>query len=223
MSPRPHIPELLDIGDASREEVARALADLSRINRWLGGRSVLMEILDAEVRRARLNSFSLVDVGSGSGDLAAAVVGRFPGARVVLCDIKPHHLPSNGGPRVAASALALPFPDSCFDFVVASLLLHHFTDPDAVALLRDFGRLARRAVLINDLERHWFPRRFLHLAAPLFARSPLTRHDGDASIRQAFRPEELGALALAAGFRNFRVRRHSPWFRLSLVARTGHV
>lgn len=212
---RPHIAELLDLGAAPRAEVARSLADLRRINRWLGGRSVLLRMLEAE----RLGRFSLLDVGAGSGDLGAAVLARFPDARVVLCDLKPRHLETTL-PRVAAAAERLPFRDASFDFVAASLFLHHFHNADAARLLGLFGRLARRAVLINDLERHWFPMLFIRLAAPVFARSYITRHDAVASIRQAFLPRELRELARAAGFADVTVRRHLPWFRLSLVARS---
>jgi len=139
---------------------------------------------------------------------------------VVLCDLKRLHLQrARNLPRVVASAGRLPFADSSFDFVTASLLLHQFRDADVVELLREFGRTCRRAVLINDLERHWFPLLFLRLTSPLVARSYLTQHDAPASIRQGFLPQELGELARAAGYHDFLVRRHLPWFRLSLVAR----
>lgn len=209
---RPHIVELLDAGGATDAEVSRNLADLRRYNRWLGGRGVLVRLLAGE----GIERFSLLDVGSASGDLAEAVARRFPGSRVTLCDRKALHLPGRG---VAASAEALPFPSRSYDFVAASLLLHHFRDPEAVAALREFGRVARRAVLINDLERHWFPLLFARASTPVFARSALTRHDAPASVRQAFRPEELGRLAREAGFAAVQVQRHRPWFRLSLVAR----
>jgi ubiquinone/menaquinone biosynthesis C-methylase UbiE len=221
---RPFIPELLDAASGPSPEVAGSLADLQRFNRWLGGRQVWLSLLEGEVQRARLETFSLLDVGAGSGDLAFAVTTRFPLARVVLADLKPYHLPIRRQPSVAAAAQALPFPDASFDFVGSSLLLHQLQDREAIEVLSGFGRVARRAVLISDLERHWFPLLFLRLTKPVFAHSPVTRHDAPASIRQAFRPEELAALALAAGFGDISVRRHRPWFRLSLVARTclGH-
>ena len=224
MTSRPHLPELLDVGGAAPEEIHRSLADLRRFNRWLGGRRVLLGMLAEEVRRSGMKSFSLLDVGAASGDMAAAVVGRFPGAVVVACDLKPLHLPPSRDHKgavfpLAAAAEALPFRNSSFDFVASSLLLHHFRDTDAVRLRALFGRLARRAVLINDLERHWFPLLFLRFTEPVLARSYLTRHDAPASIRQAFRPGELRELARAACFTDISVRRHLPWFRLSLVAR----
>ncbi len=276
--PRPHFSEWLDGPDVPPAEAARSLADLRRINRWLGGERVLLKLLESEARRAKLDRFSLLDVGAGSGDLGAAVEARFPGARVVLCDRKPHHLtasdcgpaasglrprdpdprslapgpqppapdpwPLASGPRpeapgspapgprqlacgssvrgllaVGADAEQLPFRDRSFDFVAASLMLHHFRDNNVVRLLQLLGRVARRAVLVNDLERHWFPRLFIQVSAPIFARSYVTRHDAPASVRQAFLPQELGDLARAAGFGDITVRRHRPWFRLSLVAR----
>ncbi|MBI3667460.1 MAG: methyltransferase domain-containing protein [Acidobacteria bacterium] len=219
MTPRPFIPELLDTGNAAPEEIRRNLADLRRLNRWLGARRVLLKILAAEVRRAKLKTFSLLDVGAGSGDLPAAIARRFPAAFVVACDLKPLHLEEATTKAVAAAAEALPFRDGSFDFVSASQLLHQFRDPEVIRLLASFGRLARRAVLIHDLERHWFPLLFLRLTEPFFARSYLAKHDAPASVRQGFRPGELARLARTAGFSDISERRHWPWFRLSLLAR----
>lgn len=221
MTARPHFDELLDAPDVPAPEVDRSLADLRRINRWLGGRGVLLGMLEKEADRLRLDRFSLLDVGAGSGDQAAVVLARFPNAQIVLCDLNCTHLPKAGLPRVAADATRLPFADASFDFVTACLMLHHFRDADAIRLLRLFGRLARRAVLINDLERHWFPVLFIRATAPVFARSPITRHDATASVRQAFQPGELRDLAREAGFRDIEVRRHLPWFRLSMIARNS--
>jgi SAM-dependent methyltransferase len=215
---RPYIPEMLDIGGEPPEEVARSLADLRRMNRWLGGRKILADMLASQLRLAAIDSFTLLDVGSGSGDATLAVARRFPRSRVVLCDLKAAHLPRDGRPGVAADAGRLPFPAGAFDFVCASLLVHQLRDDDVVAALREFGRVARRAALISDLERHWLPRWFLRLAAPVFARSYITRHDIRASFLQAFRPAELRSLAREAGFARIDVRRRPPWFRLTMVA-----
>ncbi len=215
---RPHIPELLDGGGEPPGEVARSLADLRRMNRWLGGRGVVAGLLRAESKRDGTVDFTLLDVGAGSGDATLAVARRFPRARVVLSDRKAEHLPRDGRHRLAAVAERLPFADGTFDYVCASLLIHQLPDADALAALREFGRVARRAVLISDLERHWLPRWFLRASAPVFARSYITRHDIEASFLQAFRPGELRDLARRAGFARVVVRRRAPWFRLAMVA-----
>ena len=102
--------------------------------------------------------------------------------------------------------------------MASSLFLHHFDEAGVVLLLREFRRVARRAVVVVDLERHWLAERFLPSTRLLFRWSPLTVHDGPASVRAGFGPRELEALALEAGLEKARVRRHLPWFRLSLVA-----
>src|SRR5262249_30097749 len=114
---------------------------------------------------------------------------------------------------------ALPFAAGTFDYVVACLLLHHFEDREIVAVLGEFRRVARRAVLISDLQRHWLLSALFRVCAPVFARNHITYHDGIASIHPGFQCEELGRLAASAGFPDVTVRRHLPWFRMSLVGR----
>ena len=100
---RPYIPELLDAEGARSAEVTQSLDDLRRFNRWLGGTSVLLDLLAGEVQRARVENFSFLDVGAGSGDLATAVAARHPEARIVVSDLKPYHLPGNGTAAVGRS------------------------------------------------------------------------------------------------------------------------
>lgn len=220
------VKEILDSGAAGPDEVRQSLRDLQRINAFLGGRRLLLKILDEQLRRTGLKEFSLLDLGTGSGDLLAAVArwSRKRGykARLAGLDRRISHLgfgrdsASPGWAAVCADALALPFPPHSFDFVSASLFLHHFDDRAAPDALRSFAQAARRALLVNDLERHALPYHFIRLA-PFFAGSRVTRFDGPASIQQGFRKEELEALAQQAGFKRWRVRKHLP-FRLSLVA-----
>ena len=54
------------------------------------------------------------------------------------------------------------------------------------------------------------------LVQPVLARHPFTRHDGQLSIRRAYTPPELRALAAAAGLEGARVYTHWPW-RMTLV------
>ena len=216
---RIHVEELLDAGAGSDSEVAQSLADLRRINRFLGGGCLLRKLLGEQVRRTGLRAFSLLDVATGSGDLPAAVRRWYPQARVTALELHLRHLRLAQAPRVGlvcGDAFRAPFAMRSFDFVAVSLFLHHLPDPEVPHLLRDIARLARHALLINDLDRHWVPFYFLRWTAPLFARSRITRFDGPASVQRAFGQGELEQAAAAAGFRHFRARWHVP-FRRSLV------
>ena len=216
---RIHVQEMLDVGAGSDAEVAESLADLRRINRFLGGRGVLRKLLREQVRRTGLHVFSLLDVATGSGDLPAAVRRWYPQAHVTALELHLRHLrlaQTPGVGLVCGNAFRAPFATRSFDFVAVSLFLHHLPDADVPHLLHELARLARCALLINDLDRHWVPFHFLRWTAPLFARSPITRFDGPASVQRAFGPGELERAAGEAGFRHFRARWHVP-FRRSLV------
>jgi ubiquinone/menaquinone biosynthesis C-methylase UbiE len=214
---RIHSEEILDAGTAAPQEVQESLGDLRRLNAWLGGRRVLRTLLREQVRRTNLARFTVLDAGTGSGDLAAYVARNFP-AWVCGLDRQPLHLQLAEHDRawspVAADMHAMPFPVRSFDFVTASLVLHHFEDDAAVKLLREMAALARHALLVNDLERHVLPWWFIRYSP--FASNHITRLDGAASVQRAFTVDELTALAQRAGFTRFRVRKHIP-FRLSLV------
>lgn len=210
-------PERMDNADPA--EAAVCLRDLARINRWFGGHRVLVQVLKPLVKPGE--RFSILDVGAASGDMGGVIRSRFPGARVVSLDYRVSHLRLGQGPRVAANAFQLPFRPKSFDFVLCSLFLHHFSDSQTVELMAALRRIAGRALIVLDLERHPLAYRFLPLTRRLLRWSPMTVHDGVISVAAAFRPEEIRALARAAGAAGVRVRRHRPWFRLTAIIPAG--
>ena len=231
--PRRFDPEWMDRKDNDPADLEDVFRDIAIVNRRLGGAKALLRAIDPFLDQTPHDrDLEILDVGVGGGDIPAAIVDhcRNRGRRVsvVAIDLDPKMagiaaraaFPFEEIRVLLADAFALPFRDRSFDLVIASMFLHHFAHGECVRLLASFRHLARRAVLVNDLERHWFPLLFIRLSAPVFARSYLTRHDAVASIRQAFRARELRELARAAGFSEVSVRRHLPWFRLSLVARS---
>jgi ubiquinone/menaquinone biosynthesis C-methylase UbiE len=193
-------PELLDSDAATPAEVQQTLADLRRINRWFGGISTTRCMLEQVVARIRKRSsdrgeFTLLDVGAGSGDvsLTAARQIRPPAQiRVTLMDRMPAHLPRNGTGTVAGDALALPFLDSSFDLVTCSLLIHHLEREQIVQFVNQALRVARVAVLLNDLRREPLHLALMYAGYPIFSR--LTLHDGIASVRRAYTPQEVKSI-----------------------------
>jgi 2-polyprenyl-3-methyl-5-hydroxy-6-metoxy-1,4-benzoquinol methylase len=117
---------------------------------------------------------------------------------------------------VQGDALALPFAEGCVDFVISSLFLHHFTADALIQMLPRWAYLARRSLIMMDLVRHPLPYWFIKATSPVFARSGITRHDAAASIRRAYRPQELQGIVAAAGFEQARVYSYFP-YRMVLV------
>ena len=207
-------PEQLD--HAPPEEARRCLRDLARINRYFGGYRILRAALGQFV--GTVDSFSMLDVGAASGETGIEVRRRYPHAEVCSLDRQASHLTPAPKPKVAADAFHLPFSTDSFDFVFSSLFLHHFPDEDVVSLLRDFSRVARRAVLAVDLERGPLAFHFLPATKWLFRWNDLFVADGLISVQAAFKREELQGLAFRAGLRSARVTTERPWGRLALVA-----
>lgn len=229
---RIYVEELLDAGVGTDLDVAANLADLRMINR-LGGSKVVLRALRRVLESGETGrELSLLDVGTGSADIPNTVLSWCKEAglkpRIAALDVSERNLRVARGKLgiepeidlVLADATSMPFEPGTFDFVTASLMLHHFKDDDVVRLLSVFGRLARRAVIVNDLVRNLVPYYFIRATAPVLARSFLTRHDGPVSVLRGFTASELRDMALAAGLNNCQVERVFP-YRLLLVARTA--
>ncbi len=207
--------ELLDEG-VSEAETRRSLADLRFVNRWLGNRRALLRAVGPHLPPGG----RILDVGCGSGDVPAFLHERLPGhPSAVGLDVKRLHLaavPPSVRP-VVGDVRKLPFPDGAFDVVTASLFLHHFDAPELPGLLAGLHRLARRALVVNDLHRALVPWLFGRAAFPVLFRSPVSVEDGLLSIRRGFRPGELRAAFAAAGLSSVSIRRSWP-YRLLAVA-----
>ena len=205
--------ELLE--GAPPELAWHSLQDLVRINRYFRGHRIMRGLL-ASVAPA--TPFTVLDVGAATGELARQIHSWFPQAAVTSLDRNPSHLAHAPPPRLIADASRLPLAPQSFDFVVCSLFLHHFPDAQIVEMLAAFHQIARRAVIVSDLERNRLAYYTLAATRWIFGWSPITLHDGPVSVQAAFRKRELSELARKAGLDNAQIRRHMPWCRLSLLA-----
>ena len=203
--------------DESTPEAARpSLEDLVRLNQQFGGHALIKRLLAPLMPPDA--PFTLLDVGAASGDSAKYIRSLYPHATVVSLDRNRVNASLAPQPKVLADAFRLPFRARSFDFVFSSLFLHHFTDEQDVNLLREFSALARKAVLVSDLERHLIPYWFLRATAPVFHWNWITQHDGRISVRAAFTPQELESLAMRAGLRNTKATAYRPAFRIGMIA-----
>jgi SAM-dependent methyltransferase len=208
--------ELLD-AELPATEVRQSLADLRFVNRWLSGRGGLLRA----VRPNLPEHGRLLDVGCASGDVAAYLrAGLARPVFTVGVDLKPLHLREVPPVvrRVAADACRLPFRDSSFDVVTASLFLHHFGEAELGRLLGELARVGRRAIVVSDLERALVPFVFARVVFPLVFRTGVSVHDGLVSIRRGFRETELRAAFVAAGLGGVSIRRQFPYRLLAVAA-----
>jgi ubiquinone/menaquinone biosynthesis C-methylase UbiE len=218
--------ELIDGPALAHDALAKSLDQVAAANRWLGGERSLRRHL----AHLRHEDIRLLDVGTGNGwvlrrllSWARAGGGRWRG---VGLDLHPQVIAiARGAPGdddsrlVRGDARHLPFASDSFDVAICTLTLHHFTDEDAVQLMAELGRVARRLVLVSDLERQ--PLAYLSarvLALTWWRTNPFTRFDGPLSVLRSFTPGELKDLGRRSGLEGVLVRRHFP-FRLMLEGR----
>jgi len=221
--------EHLDKGDYSPEEYEGCISELQRVNQWLGDARSLRNTLFREIEKKGLRSFSLLDVGAGSGELlrVAAQWARQKGhlIRAVGLELNERSaqatLESSPGfteiSAVRGDAFRLPFNDRQFDYVVCSLFTHHFVEKQIVQILREMSRVATRRIFVIDLHRHPVAYYLYTTIGKLFLHNRLIREDGALSILRGFKTDEFLSLAECAGLENVSVARYFP-YRLVLSA-----
>lgn len=193
------------------------MGDVARSNALFGGAHAVVAELDDLLRPGAegTRTFSLLDVGTGLGDIPARVRTRAAAQGVTVCTVgldtsEALAVAAHDArlPMLRADARRLPIADRAFDVVICSQVLHHFRRDDGIALLRELDRVARRRVIVSDIRRSWLAAAGIWLASWPLRFHPVSRHDGVVSVLRGFIPEELGALVHAAVGITPRVRRH---------------
>ncbi len=150
----------------------------------------------------------IVDLATGSGDIPRLLVdhARRIGAQIEVYPEISYH-----------EANVLEWDGSQgYDIALCSLVLHHFSDDDAVKLLRRCRELSKRFVLASDLRRGFLLRGGVYLLTAVIFREPMTRFDARLSAQRAFSFAEIRELAIQAGWKDFgrkkfRFARQAVW------------
>lgn len=203
VTPRPRRGrEFLDDADQMDARVVRrSLGDVARANALFGGtRAVIAEVRRALRRAPTGRPLTLLDVGTGRGDIPAAATAwsHRRGVHLETIGIERSELLARiAGERtmvMSADALQLPLGDRSVDIAMCSQVLHHFDRAGAMAVLRELHRVARLRVIVSDLHRSWFAAAGIWLASFPLLFHPVSRHDGVLSVLRGFTRRELDEL-----------------------------
>jgi demethylmenaquinone methyltransferase/2-methoxy-6-polyprenyl-1,4-benzoquinol methylase len=200
---------------AWRYDLMNHLMSLGRDRHW---RQIAAEALSP------LPGGNVLDVGAGTGDMALALLDRWPGSTITGVDQTVEmmrlgqHKPGAGQIRWAqGDGLRLPFPDAYFDGVASAFLLRNV--PDVPAALAEQYRVVRPGGRVVCLEMTW-PRTpgFRELYGLYFeglmpritgalSGQPVAYRYLPLSVRRFLTPEKLKAAMERVGLRDVRYQK----------------
>ena len=208
----PALPELMDRPQPVTRELERDLANLRSFNRWFGSHRLVSTFMRRWILPGA--QMRVVDLATGSGDIPRLVVDY---ARKIGAQIEIDAVDQQPATLEIARGLSAEYPEisyhsanilewDCaqgYDIALCSLVLHHFSDDDAVKLLRRCCALSKRFVLVSDLRRGFLLQAGVYMLTELIFREPMTRFDARLSAQRAFSFVEMRELAIQAGWKNF--------------------
>jgi SAM-dependent methyltransferase len=204
--------ELMDRPQPVSDELESDLENIRELNRWFGSYALISLFLGRWIKPgARMR---IVDLATGSGDIPRLIAeyGRKVGAELQI-----DALDRQSATLEIAKKLSVRYPEISFvegdvlerqpvesyDIVFCTLALHHFSEDDAVRLLRRCLDLSPKFVLVSDLRRGWLATVGVHLLTATVFREPMTKYDARLSAVRAFSFPEMNHLARRAGWTNF--------------------
>lgn len=212
----------MDDPDLSPAEHAAALQGLARVHRLTGTVGRLLQPIERLARRLEVRQLTVMDVGCGDGlmlrNLARRAARQGLVLRLIGCDFSSRAL-ELCEQQAAAENLAIelrqvdittaPLPDTA-DVIINSLFLHHFSEPQVIAILQQFSGHARELVMIEDLLRTRLGYSLCWLGVHLLTRSRVVHIDGLLSVRAAFSMPEIKLLLTQAGMSGADIYKHWP-------------
>jgi Methylase involved in ubiquinone/menaquinone biosynthesis len=138
--------EILDDPHVSADVMTRSMSDVARANALFGGRRAAIAELSGALKEMRTRG-SLLDVGTGQGDIPAAakIIAKTLGLDLwtvgfdMSLPLVARHRDRNDA-VARGNAMRLPFKTKSVDVVMASQVLHHFEFDDAVTVVREMNR-----------------------------------------------------------------------------------
>ena len=222
----PDKPEMMDRPQPVTPELQSDLENLRRLNQYFGSYGLLRQFLRLWLTPGR--TWCILDLATGSADIPCMIADwarqRNITVRIDAVDFHASTLEIArrrvaGYPEISLiHADARDFSSAqTYDIVFCSLALHHFSEQDAVKILRQMRRLSHDKALVSDLERTQIAWVTVWLLTAIVFREPMTQYDARLSVKRAFSYHEFHDLAAAAGWENFFHRRFMPvrqaaWF-----------
>ena len=193
-------------------ELEGDLRNIRQLNRWFGSHRLVSQFVRRWIEPG--DKLRIVDLATGSGDIPRLIVDY---ARKIGAEVEIDAVDKQLATLEIARKLSVDYPEilyseanilewqtaRAYDIVFCSHALHHFSDEEAVRVLRRCRELSQKFALVSDLRRGLVATAGVYFLTALIFREPMTRYDARLSAARAFSLEELDKLAQQAGWQNF--------------------
>ncbi|WP_258099657.1 methyltransferase domain-containing protein [Marinoscillum pacificum] len=201
--------EIMDDLDISGEVVPQTLKELDTINQLLGGNQISLSSYKQICQRFSINS--LADLGCGSADILIRMNKINPKAQYFGFDANPnivtyaneHIADFNNLKAHCENIFSKEFKSKSFDVIHCCLFLHHFTHQELVDLFKQFKTQAKKAIIVNDLHRHFLAYHSIKWITRFFSKSYMVRNDAAVSVARGFKKAELLTILKEAEIENY--------------------
>ena len=204
--------EMMDRPQPVSAELERDLERIRQLNRWFGSYRLVLGFIRRWIKPgARLR---IVDLATGSGDIPRLIINhsRAIGALVEIDAVDRQSATVDIARELSAGYPEISYidadilewkPAAAHDIALCTLTLHHFSNEDAVKVLRRCSEVATKFVLVSDLRRGFFLKAGVYILTAFIFRETMTRYDARLSAARAFSFKEFDKLARQAGWQNF--------------------
>lgn len=219
--------EIIDLGKDfyTCQEYEDSLKKLFNINKMMGMFKNTVTLL----QQFTSNSI-LTDVGCGGGLFLLNLGKYYPDMRMVGLDISEEAIQlaqkelsewkqKNGSTRVEFQLQQQPNLQMTteIDIILLNLVCHHLDDEELILFLIKAHDIARKAIIINDLHRHFVAYWHYKILSPILFHNRLIIQDGLLSIRKSFVRKELDSLMKKANITNYKIKWHFPFWWSVLI------
>lgn len=197
--------ELMDDPDCDEAALRLTYGHFALVNRLVAGWRTVYRRRILPLAAARREPLTLLDIGSGGGDVSRALAAwsARDGHPLRITAIDPDErafefATERGAPTGVSfertTSRALVDEGRSFDVVVSNHVLHHLEASTLDALLDDSEHLARSLVIHNDIARGRIAYGAYAIATTGTFRGSFIHDDGLLSIRRSYRRAELQAV-----------------------------
>src|SRR5437879_7550152 len=178
--------EMMDRPQPVSAELERDLERIRQLNRWFGSYRLVLGFIRRWIKPgARLR---IVDLATGSGDIPRLIINhsRAIGALVEIDAVDRQSATVDIARELSAGYPEISYIDAdilewkaaaAHDIALCTLTLTHFSNEDAVKVLRRCSEVATKFVLVSDLRRGFFLKAGVYILTAFVFREPMTRYD----------------------------------------------